>query len=284
VPHRHRPWAAGAGPGAVPRRGLLSLVWGTRLRHRAWPPERAGAGARSGRSPAGGTRRPLTVPHVADRPVFTRAFGRAGSPDCSAARGPDASCTVAARWEQFRAGCVAERSPQWTKLGGARRTRRGQKCGPEPGLPRRSSWQRGSRAAVAGGRSAVRTGPSQRGGLPPRARAASRVSRAAGGVLILGPGAAIRASQAAGGALTGPRPAPAAASGRVDRAPDDSDHASAGAAGRGLRADGSGAAGGLAGRGRTRHVMVCDQVRLCFGSIHSPAGRVRVPQSRCSTV
>ncbi len=72
------------------------------------PPERAGAGARPDRSPAGGGRWPLTVPHVAVRRVFTRAFGRAGSPDCSAARGPDAMCTVATWWEQFRAGSVTE--------------------------------------------------------------------------------------------------------------------------------------------------------------------------------
>ena len=64
--------------------------------------------------------------------------------------------------------------------------------------------------------------------------------------------------------------------------PGDSDHAIAGAAGRGLRADGSGATGGRAGRGRTRREWVRDLVRLCFGSLYSPAGRVRAPQSRCS--
>ena len=77
-----------------------------------------------------------------------------------------------------------------------------------------------TRAAGRGSRAGRRTGPARVSGESayPRARAACRVSRAAGGVLTLGPGAAILASQAAGGALTGPRPAPAAASGREGRA------------------------------------------------------------------
>jgi hypothetical protein len=83
------------------------------------PGRRSAPGPVPGRTAVrpGGARWPLTVPHVADRLVFTRAFGRAGSPDCSAARGPDATCTVAAWWEQFRAGSVTERSPQWAVLG-----------------------------------------------------------------------------------------------------------------------------------------------------------------------
>jgi hypothetical protein len=72
------------------------------------------------------------VPHVADLLVFTRAFGRAGSPDCSAARGPDAVGTVATWWEQFRAGGVTERSPQWTVLGGARRAAEVRSAGRSP--------------------------------------------------------------------------------------------------------------------------------------------------------
>jgi hypothetical protein len=103
VHHRHRPWAAGAGPGAVPRRGLLSLERG--------PASVTAPGRRSAPGPVlsrAAARWPLTVPHVADRLVFTRAFGRAGPPDCSAARGPDAVSTVATWREQFRAGGVSE--------------------------------------------------------------------------------------------------------------------------------------------------------------------------------
>ena len=59
-------------------------------------------------------------------------------------------CTVATWREQFRDGGVAERSPQWAVLGAVRRARRGQECGPAPGLPRESSSLRGLRAAVAG--------------------------------------------------------------------------------------------------------------------------------------
>ena len=77
-----------------------------------------------------------------------------------------------------------------------------------------------TRAAGRGSRAGRRTGPARVSGESayPRARAACRVSRAAGGVLTLGPGAAILASQAAGGALTGPWPAPAAGLGRAGRA------------------------------------------------------------------
>jgi hypothetical protein len=130
--------------------------------------------------------------------------------------------------------------------------------------------------------------PQPAGSLPTRARAASRVSQVAGGVLT-GPRPAYTRARGRGLRQSGRRwgtDGPAASTSRSMRArgpgPDDSDHAIAGAAGRVLRADGSGAAGGLAGRGRTHHVRVCDQVRLCFGSIYSPAGRVRAPQSRCS--
>ena len=119
------------------------------------PSPHPAAGARRGRCPVGpqpgrGARWPLTVPHVADRLAFTRAFGRAGSPDCSAARGPDATSTVATWWEQSRAGSAAKRSPQWAVLGAVPRTRRCQECGPAPGPPCRSSSLHGPRAAVAG--------------------------------------------------------------------------------------------------------------------------------------
>jgi hypothetical protein len=77
------------------------------------PSPHPAAGARRGRCPVGpqhgrAARWLLTVPHVAVRLVFTRAFGRAGPPDCSAARGPDAVSTVATWREQLRAGGVAE--------------------------------------------------------------------------------------------------------------------------------------------------------------------------------
>jgi hypothetical protein len=163
--HRHRPRPpARAGRGAPPPpllgrrsgpgRGAPPRTTQPRVGNPPPSPHPA-AGARRGRCPVGPesgrvARWPLTVPHVADRLGFTRAFGRAGSPDCSAARGPDAMCTVATWWGQSRAGGVTERSPQWSVLGGARRARRGQKCGPEPGLSRRSSLLRGPRAAVAG--------------------------------------------------------------------------------------------------------------------------------------
>jgi hypothetical protein len=65
VPHRHRPWAAVAGPGAVPRRGLLHPGRGTRLRHRTRSPLRSGAGAARTAVRAGPCG-PLTAPHVAD--------------------------------------------------------------------------------------------------------------------------------------------------------------------------------------------------------------------------
>ena len=141
-------------------------MWGTRLRHRTWPPERAGAGARSGRSPAGGTRRPLTVPHVADRPVFTRAFGRAGSPDCSAARGPDASCTVAARWEQFRGRL------RRGEIAAVDQARRG------PADPPRTEVRAGARTAPQVKLAAGITGRGSRGpvGGPNRPQSAGRLA------------------------------------------------------------------------------------------------------------
>ena len=115
------------------------------------PGRRSAPGPVPGRAAARpGARWPLTVPHVADRLAFTRAFGRAGSPDCSAARGPDATSTVATWWEQSRAGSAAKRSPQWAVLGAVPRTRRCQECGPAPGPPCRSSSLHGPRAAVAG--------------------------------------------------------------------------------------------------------------------------------------
>jgi hypothetical protein len=167
-------------------------------------------------------------------------FGRAGSPDCSAARGPDALSTVAAWWGQFRG---------LRRLGGIAavgRARRGPADPPMSGVRAgaRTATQVkfATRAAGRGSRAGRRTGPARVSWelAYPRARAASRVSRAAGGV------------------LTGPWPAPAAGLGRAGRAratrttpppelragrrgwpgpvsrpgPGDSDSASSGAAGR----------------------------------------------------
>jgi hypothetical protein len=218
VPHRHRSWAAGAGPGAVPRRGLLSLVRGTRLHHRTRPPERAGVGARPDHSPAG-ARWPLTVPHVADRPAVTRAFGRAGSPDCSATRWAGRPVHGATRWGQFRAGVVTERSPQDALLCAVPRTRRDHECGPEPGLPRESSCLTG-RGPRRLGRAAGRAGPSQQGAiLPP------------------GPGRVPSQSGRRWGT-----DGPPAFTSRSSRArgpgPGDPDYATAGAAGRAVRTGG----------------------------------------------
>ena len=116
------------------------------------PGRRSAPGTVPGRAAArpGGPGGPLTVPHVAVRLVFTRAFGRAGSPDCSAARGPVASCTAAARWEQFRAGSVTEDRRSGPCSVWSRRARRGQECGPAPELPRKSRSLHRPRAAVAG--------------------------------------------------------------------------------------------------------------------------------------
>jgi hypothetical protein len=90
VHHRHRSWAAVAGPGAVPRRGLRNPGRGTRRRHRTWPPLRAGVGASRAAARAG-PRGPLTVPHVADCRVAARAFGGPDRPDWIATAGPGAA-------------------------------------------------------------------------------------------------------------------------------------------------------------------------------------------------
>jgi hypothetical protein len=74
VRHRRRSWAAVAGPGAVPRQGLLNLRRGTRRCHRTRPPQRTRDGAARAAVRAG-PRGPLTVPHVAECRVATRAFG-----------------------------------------------------------------------------------------------------------------------------------------------------------------------------------------------------------------
>ncbi len=63
---------------------------GTRLRHRTRPPLRAGDGAARAGVRAG-PRGPLTLPHVADCRVATRALRGAGSPDCIAIAGPGAA-------------------------------------------------------------------------------------------------------------------------------------------------------------------------------------------------
>jgi hypothetical protein len=198
VPHRHRAWVAGAGPGAVPPPRTTQPRAGGTASVTA-PGRRSASGPVPGRTvvrPGG----PLTVPHVAVQLAFTRAFGRVGSPDCSAARGPDATCTVAAWWEQFRAGSVTERSPQWAVLGVVPWTCQGQESGPVPGLPRRSSSLYGPRAADAG------PGPGQ------------VVVTASIDQPALEPGPRGSVSHTAGGVLTGPRPAPAAAPGHEDRA------------------------------------------------------------------
>jgi hypothetical protein len=200
VPHRHRSWAAGAGPGAVPRRGLLSLEWGTLLRHRTWPPERAGDGARSGRSPAGGARRP------------SDCAARGGSTGLHSGlrTGRVAGLLCRPRAGRLVHGCRAvgavpgrQRhggSPQWAVLGVV------------PAGPPRPGVRAGARtaaqvkiatpAAGRGSRAGRRTGPARVSWelAYPQARAVCRVSQAAGGV------------------LTGPRPAPSAVAGREGRA------------------------------------------------------------------
>jgi hypothetical protein len=198
-------------------------------------------------------------------------------------------CTVATWCGQCRGLRRLEGSPQWAVLGVVPWSRRGQECGPEPGLPCGPSLLCGPEPREMG-RPAARSGRVSGGPACPRARAAGRVSQSAGGVLT-GPRparprarAASRLRYAAGGVLTGPRSAPVAAPGREGPGPDDSDHAFAGAAGRVPRTGGSGAGGGRARSGGLAHVKVRDHVRLCFGSNYSLAGRVRAPRSRCPPV
>jgi hypothetical protein len=120
----------------------------------------------------------------------------------------------------IRTGVVTERSPQWAVLCGAPRARRDLECGPVPGLPLGSRSHCGQRAAEAG-RAADRLSPGQRGPASHRARALGRVSRGRRRGTD-GPGASTIRSLP----TRGP-------------GPDDSDLATAGAAGRALRAVGA---------------------------------------------
>jgi hypothetical protein len=217
VPHRHRLRAAGAGPDAVPRRGLLSLERG--------PASVTAPGRRSAPGPVPG--RAAARP---GGPVATDCAARGGSTGLhSGLRTGRIAGLLCRPWAgRHEHGCHVvgavpgrQRREEIAAVGRAR-------CGPAD--PPMSGVRAGARTAMQvkfatraagrGSRAGRRTGPARVSGESayPRARAACRVSRAAGGVLTLGPGAAILASQAAGGALTGPWPAPAAGLGRAGRA------------------------------------------------------------------